>query len=59
MLTDFAKPIKSKATRIDLEKQNERLKKEVKKWEAYAHRLRKQLQEKRKQLKILENDYAR
>ena len=58
MVVDFAKPIKSKATRIDLEKQNERLKKEVKKWEAYAHRLRKQLQEKRKQLKLLENDYA-
>ena len=43
MLTDFKKPIKSKATRIDLEKQNARLKSELRKMESYANRLRKQL----------------
>tara|TARA_R100001530_G_scaffold126181_1_gene94954 strand:+ start:315 stop:494 length:180 start_codon:yes stop_codon:yes gene_type:complete len=59
MLTDFAKPITSKATRIDLEKQNARLKSELRTMESYANRLRKQLSAKIKQLKFLENDYSR
>ena len=58
MLTDFKKPIKSKATRIDLERQNARLKSELRTMESYANRLRKQLSAKIKQLKFLENDYA-
>jgi len=59
MLTDFKKPIKSKATRIDLERQNARLKSELRTMESYANRLRKQLSAKIKQLKFLENDYSR
>ena len=58
MLTDFAKPITSKATRIDLERQNARLKKELRIMESYANRLRKQLSAKIKELKIMENNYA-
>ena len=59
MLTDFAKPISSKATRIDLERQNERLKKELRIMESYANRLKKQLHAKIKELKLMENNYAR
>ena len=59
MLTDFAKPISSKATRIDLERQNARLKKELREMESYANRLKKQLSAKIKELKIMENNYAR
>jgi len=59
MVVDFKKPIKSKATRIDLEKQNARLKSELRTMESYANRLRKQLCAKIKQLKFMENDYAR
>jgi len=59
MLTDFAKPITSKATRIDLERQNARLKKELRQMESYANRLKKQLSAKIKELKIMENNYAR
>tara|TARA_Y100001973_G_C4925434_1_gene198380 strand:+ start:63 stop:242 length:180 start_codon:yes stop_codon:yes gene_type:complete len=59
MLTDFAKPISSKATRIDLERQNARLKKELRQMESYANRLKKQLSAKIKELKIMENNYAR
>ena len=59
MLTDFAKPITSKATRIDLERQNARLKKELREMESYANRLKKQLSAKIKELKIMENNYAR
>jgi len=59
MVVDFKKPIKSKATRIDLEKQNARLKSELRTMESYANRLRKQLSAKIKQLKFMENDYAR
>ena len=58
MLTDFAKPITSKATRIDLERQNARLKKELREMEIYANRLKKQLSAKIKELKIMENNYA-
>jgi len=56
MVVDFKKPIKSKATRIDLEKQNARLKSELRTMESYANRLRKQLSAKIKQLKFMEND---
>ena len=59
MLTDFAKPISSKATRIDLERQNARLKKELRQMESYANRLKKQLSAKIKELKLMENNYAR
>ena len=59
MLTDFAKPITSKATRIDLERQNARLKKGLRIMESYANRLRKQLSAKIKELKLMENNYAR
>ena len=59
MLTDFAKPITSKATRIDLERQNARLKKELRQMESYANRLKKQLSAKIKELKLMENNYAR
>jgi hypothetical protein len=59
MLTDFAKPIQSKATRIDLERQNARLKKELRQMESYANRLKKQLSAKIKELKLMENNYAR
>jgi len=43
MITDFAKPIKSKASRIDLEKENRRLEKELRKYKIYSDRLLKQL----------------
>ena len=59
MLTDFAKPITSKATRIDLERQNARLKKELRQMESYANRLKKQLSAKIKELKFMENNYAK
>ena len=59
MLTDFAKPITSKATRIDLERQHARHKKELRQMERYANRLKKQLSAKIKELKIMENNYAR
>lgn len=58
MLTDFAKPITSKATRIDLERQNARLKKELREMESYANRLKKQLCAKIKELKLIENNYG-
>lgn len=58
MLTDFAKPITSKATRIDLERQNARLKKELREMESYANRLKKQLSAKIKELKLIENNYG-
>ena len=58
MLTDFAKPITSKATRIDLERQNARLKKELRQMEIYANRLKKQLHAKIKELRLIENNYG-
>ena len=42
MITDFAKPIKSKASRIDLEKENRRLEKELELMKIYSERLLKQ-----------------
>ena len=52
MITDFAKPIKSKASRIDLEKENRRLKKELELMKVYSERLLKQFKALRQKIAI-------
>ena len=52
MITDFAKPIKSKASRIDLEKENRRLEKELELMKIYSKRLLKQFKALRQKLAL-------
>lgn len=52
MITDFAKPIKSKASRIDLEKENRRLEKELELMKVYSKRLLRQFKELRQKLAV-------
>ena len=52
MITDFAKPIKSKASRIDLEKENKRLEKELQQMKIYSKRLLKQFKALRQKLAV-------
>ena len=52
MITDFAKPIKSKASRIDLEKENRRLEKELEQMKVYSKRLLKQFKALRQKLAV-------
>jgi hypothetical protein len=52
MITDFAKPIKSKASRIDLEKENRRLEKELEQMKVYSERLLKQFKALRQKVAV-------
>ena len=52
MITDFAKPIKSKASRIELEKENRRLEKELELMKIYSKRLLKQFKALRQKLAV-------